>query len=90
MEKENVQKETKGKILKGFVVSPSKDSTAVVSVERYFKHPLYKKYITKSKRYKVHDPEGIAQVGDKVLIAETKPISKTKRFKIMKKETEAK
>lgn len=72
-----------GKVLKGVVVSDSMEDTAVVLVKRHDKHPKYKKYITKTKKYKVHDKGNKKKVGDKVKIIETKPISKDKRFKIL-------
>ena len=54
--------------------------TATVLVERYVKHPKYKKYLRKSKKYLVHDPGNTSQVGEKVEIRETRPISKRKHF----------
>ncbi len=67
---------------KGVVVSDKMAKTIVVEVGRYVKHPLYGKYIKKSKRYKVHDEKNEYKVGDKVLIEETKPISKDKHWKV--------
>jgi small subunit ribosomal protein S17 len=72
------------KRLSGVVVSDKMQDTVVVSVNRYFKHPKIKKYIKRSKRYKVHSAGFDVKVGDKVEIEETKPISKTKRFKLVK------
>jgi small subunit ribosomal protein S17 len=57
--------------------------TIVVKVTRFEKHPKYKKYQTSSKKYKVHDEDGVAKVGDKVDIVETRPISKDKHFKLL-------
>ncbi len=57
--------------------------TRTVLVKRYVKHPLYGKYVTISKKYKVHDPENRAKVGQTVLISETRPISKDKHFVIV-------
>lgn len=54
--------------------------TATVEVERYVKHPKYKKYMRRAKKYLVHDPGNTAQVGQKVEIRETRPISKRKHF----------
>ena len=54
--------------------------TATVLVERYVKHPKYKKYLRRSKKFLVHDPGNALQVGQKVTIKETRPISKRKRF----------
>ena len=69
-----------GKVLEGVVVKAAMKDTATVSVQRFIKHPKYKKYIRVAKKYLVHDAGNTAQVGDKVVIRETKPISKLKRF----------
>ena len=71
------------KMLQGTVVSDKMDKTAVVSVTRFVMHPKYKKYVKISKKYKAHDPENKAKIGDKVMIKETRPISKDKHFKIV-------
>jgi small subunit ribosomal protein S17 len=67
----------------GKVVSDSMDKTAVVSVTRKFKHPMYKKYVRDRKHHKVHDEEDECKVGDKILIEETRPISKDKRWRVL-------
>lgn len=67
----------------GTVVSDSMDKTIVVAVDSTYKHPLYKKILTKIKRYKVHDEKNDAKIGDKVLISETRPLSKTKRWRLV-------
>ena len=72
-----------GKYLEGVVVKSAMKDTATVSVERYVKHPKYKKYQRRSKKYLVHNPGNTAAVGDKVRIRETRPISKRKRFIIV-------
>ena len=72
------------KKLQGTVVSTDMEKTAVVMIERFEKHPKYLKYIKKKGKQLVHDPEEFAKVGDKVIIEETRPISKKKRF-ILKK-----
>ena len=78
-------KETNGRnILKGVVVSDKMDKTVVVNVSRFVKHPLYGKYCKVSKKYKAHDEGNKYKIGDKVEIIETRPISKDKRFKIVK------
>lgn len=66
----------------GKVVSDKMEKTVVVSVERRFAHPLYKKYIKRSKNYKAHDETGRCHLGDTVRIAETRPVSKTKRWRV--------
>ena len=70
------------KSLVGTVVSVKMDKTAVVSVERRYPHQLYHKIIRSTKRYKAHDPENAAVLGDTVRIVETRPISKEKRWRI--------
>jgi small subunit ribosomal protein S17 len=77
-------KEEKGNILKGVVVSDKMDKTVVVSVSRFVKHPLYGKFYKISKKYKAHDEDNASKVGDQVSIRETKPISKDKRFTVVK------
>jgi small subunit ribosomal protein S17 len=86
MKEEKVQKniELKGKVLNGVVVSNKMKDTAVVQVERFIKHPRYGKYIQRRKRYQAHDVGNTAQIGDKVSIRETRPISKRKSFIIVK------
>ena len=70
------------RILQGTVVSNKADKTIVVRVENNIKHPVYKKYITRSKRYSAHDPLNTAEIGDSVKIIECSPISKTKKWHI--------
>jgi len=72
-----------GKILTGVVVSNKMDKTVVVSVSRYVKIPKYNKYVSRDKRFKAHDPENKCQVGDRVKIRETRPISKDKHFEVI-------
>ncbi len=71
------------KTLSGVVVSDKMDKTAVVLVTRFVMHPKYKKYVKISKKYKAHDAENKAKMGDKVTIEETRPLSKDKHFKII-------
>ena len=75
--------EQKGKKLKGVIVSSSMKDTVVVVVTRFVKHPKYKKYSKKIKRYLVHAPNNTRPIGEKVTIQETRPISKNKRFAIV-------
>ena len=75
---------TAGKTLQGVVVKTAMKDTATVLVDRYVQHPKYKKYYTTSKKFLVHDAGNTAKVGDKVIIRETRPISKRKRFIIVK------
>lgn len=71
------------KKLKGVVVSDSMDKTVVVLVSRYVKHPKYKKYIIKSKKFKVHDEKNEHKKGEKVIIEECRPISKDKHWRVI-------
>jgi len=70
------------KTLVGIVVSNKMDKTAVVAVERRVRHPLYKKIVRRTKRYKAHDAANSSNLGDVVRIAETRPLSKEKRWRI--------
>lgn len=70
--------------LKGTVVKTAMKDTATVAVSRYVKHPKYKKYQTRTKKYLVHDEGNTAKVGDVVTIVATAPISKMKSFKLAK------
>ena len=66
----------------GVVVKTAMTDTATVEVSRYVKHPKYKKFQTKTKKFLVHDPGNTVQIGDKVTIVACRPISKLKSFKI--------
>ncbi|WAJ30821.1 30S ribosomal protein S17 [Antarcticirhabdus aurantiaca] len=68
------------RILQGTVVSDKNDKTVVVLVERRFTHPLFKKTVRRSKKYKAHDESNQFKVGDVVSIEETRPISKDKSW----------
>ena len=72
----------KRKIRTGTVVSDKMDKTASVAIESYYKHPLYKKILKKIKNLKVDDPGNELKIGDIVTIKETRPLSKTKRWRI--------
>lgn len=71
------------KYRQGYVVSDKMDKTAVVLVTRRTTHPLYKKTVTRSKRYHAHDETNDARVGDLVRIIESRPLSKTKRWRLV-------
>ena len=75
------------RILQGTVVSDKNDKTVVVHVERRFMHPVYKKYITASKRYAAHDEGNAHKVGDVVRIRECRPLSKRKRWEVLAEST---
>ncbi|GAA3594939.1 30S ribosomal protein S17 [Agrococcus terreus] len=67
----------------GYVVSDKMDKTVVVEVEDRVKHPLYGKVIRQSSKVKAHDEQNAAGIGDRVLIAETRPTSATKRWRLV-------
>lgn len=71
------------RILQGVVVSDKQDKTVVVRVERQVMHPVYKKFIRKSKKYAAHDENNQFKVGDVVSIQESKPYSKTKAWTVI-------
>ncbi len=71
------------RILQGVVVSDKGDKTVVVSVERQVMHPVYKKFVKKSKKYAAHDENNQFKVGDNVSIIESKPYSKTKKWTVV-------
>lgn len=80
---ENKVESKKRKQLSGVVVSNKMKDTVVVAVTRYVKHPKYKKYIKRIKKYKADDKGNTLNIGDKVRIEETRPISKDKSFKVV-------
>ncbi len=71
------------RVLQGVVVSDKNDKTIVVSVERRYTHPLFKKTVRRTKKYHAHDEKNVFKIGDKVSIEETAPISKNKRWVVM-------
>ncbi len=78
------------KVFSGIVVSTKMNKTIVVNVERKYLHPLYKKQVISHKKYHVHDEKQEAKVGDFVRIIETRPISKTKFYRLQKITVKAK
>jgi len=72
------------RVLQGVVVSDQQDKTVVVNVERRFRHPLYKKFIRRSKRYAAHDEDNTSKVGDVVRIQECAPVSRRKRWELVR------
>jgi len=72
-----------GRVLRGKVVSSKMTDTCTVAVERYVKHPKYKKYLRRTKKFLVHDAGNTANVGDVVEIKEVNPISKRKSFALV-------
>jgi len=71
------------RILQGVVVSDKQNKTVVVKVERRFTHPLFQKTVRRTKNYHAHDEAGTFKVGDEVMIEETAPISKLKRWRVV-------
>ncbi|HJL62000.1 MAG TPA: 30S ribosomal protein S17 [Pseudomonadales bacterium] len=77
-----MRKSSEARSASGTVVSNKMDKTITVLVERRVKHPIYGKYIKRSNKIHAHDPENVCQEGDLVTIEETKPISKSKAWKL--------
>lgn len=71
------------KVRTGTVVSDKMDKTVTVLIERKIQHPIYKKYYRKSKKFLVHDESNTCGIGDVVTIMETRPLSKTKRWRVV-------
>ena len=71
------------KILNGMVVSDKGDKSITVVVERKYQHPILQKVVKTKKKYRVHDEKNLFKKGDKVSIIESRPISKTKKFKVL-------
>ncbi|HDQ03652.1 MAG TPA: 30S ribosomal protein S17 [Deltaproteobacteria bacterium] len=71
------------RIIKGIVVSDKMDKTIIVKSERMIKHPVFQKYVRRHKKYKAHDEDNQCRVGDKVVIIESRPLSKDKRWRML-------
>ena len=71
------------KIISGTVVSAAMEKTIVVSVRRRLRHPVYGKFVYKSKKFKAHDEENKCKVGDEVRIIESRPMSRDKRWRLL-------
>ena len=80
---------TKRKQLIGLVLESKMEKTAVVQVDIHAPHPIYRKYVTSSKKYYVHDPKGECHAGDTVSILECRPTSKLKRWRLKQIEEKA-
>lgn len=72
--------ETSRRKMTGVVVKDKMDKTVVIEVEKFLKHPKYHKYLKRKKRYKAHDDKSQCNVGDRVIIVESRPLSKEKRW----------
>lgn len=71
------------KVREGIVTSNKMDKTVVVAEEKMIMHPIYKKRVKQTKKYKAHDEENSCNIGDKVRIMETRPLSKDKRWRVV-------
>ena len=76
------------RILQGVVVSDKGQKTIIVKVERRMMHPVYKKFIRRSKKFAAHDENNISKIGDVVRIRECAPISKTKKWELVNEKAE--
>ncbi len=74
-----------GRVLEGRVVSTKMDKTVTVEVSRLVQHPRYRKFVTRSQRYKAHDEDNACLDGDTVIIKESRPLSKTKRWVVVER-----
>lgn len=83
-ESKNSKERPQARVKTAVVVSRKMDKTAVVSIERLVKHPLYHKLIRKRSKFKIHDPKNETKKGDVVLVAETRPISADKHWRLVK------
>lgn len=82
-DEKNVEKTKSARTVVGKVVSDKMHKTIVVEVERKAKHPLYGKYVRRFSKMKAHDEENTCHVGDLVVIQQSRPLSKTKRWKLV-------
>ena len=82
-EQNETQTRGRRKVREGYVVSDKMDKTIVVSVERLSRHPLYKRVVRLTTKFKVHDESNEARIGDTVRIVESRPLSATKRWRMV-------
>lgn len=82
---QETQGQTRGrrKVREGYVVSDKMDKTVVVAIEDRFTHRLYGKVVRRSKKFKAHDERNECGIGDRVLLMETRPLSATKRWRVV-------
>lgn len=81
---ENKSLVSSGKVLVGEVVSDKMDKTVVVKVVRTFRHPVYEKVVRRHKKFKVHDEQNNAKIGDQIEFSECRPLSKTKHMTLVR------
>ena len=79
----STQERSARKVREGYVVSDKMDKTVVVAVEDRFKHPLYGKVVRRTSKLKAHDEQNTCGVGDRVLLMETRPLSASKRWRVV-------
>ena len=78
-----MMRQTKRKVLQGVVISDKMDKTVTVEINTLVLHKKYKKYVKRRVRYKAHDEKNLCEIGNKVLIEATRPLSKTKRWVVV-------
>ncbi len=83
MSDEAAKERTSRKVRQGVVVSEKMDKTVLVKIDQVFRHPVYKKTVRKSSKLAAHDEANDAHLGDTVRIMETRPLSKTKRWRVI-------
>ncbi len=83
MAAEATESRKRRRVIQGVVVSDKMDKTRVVQIERLVKHPLYKKYIKRSRKFMMHDENNETRVGDVVRMMETRPLSRHKRWRLV-------
>ena len=83
MSEQGTQTRGRRKVREGFVVSAKMDKTVVVEVEDRVKHPLYGKVLRRTSKLKAHDEQNACGIGDRVLLMETRPLSATKRWRVV-------
>ncbi len=83
-ESKNNRERPQARVKTAVVVSRKMDKTAVVSIERLVKHPLYQKLVRRRSKFKIHDPKNETKKGDVVLVAETRPISVDKHWRLVR------
>lgn len=82
MSEETQNEQSRRQVLSGTVVSDKMDKTVTVEVERTVMHPLYKRFVKRTKRYAAHDEANAAHVGDRVVIVSCRPLSRRKRWRV--------
>lgn len=75
--------DNKIRVVQGYIISNKMEKSIVVSIVRLFKHPMYGKFIKRTTKLHVHDPDNVGKVGDVVTIRQCRPISKTKSWKLI-------